>query len=175
MIRKTLYLLAQSRNRQWVLVVILAVFGSLLEVVGAALILLLLTLIVDPDTAVALPIIGDLPVVTKDVNEGGTLLVVVAAGIAAFFVVRAVAKMTETYIQQRVVHQAGLRLSAQLVEGYLRMPYVWHLGRHSREKIEELLANSPFIKKAGTLAGLAKEIGVDGSAFLDTVERYNQA
>ena len=131
MIRKTLYLLGRSRRRRWVLVVILAVLRSLLEVVGAALILLLLTLIVDPDTAVTFPIIGDLPLVTEGVDERGTLVVVVAAGIAAFFVVRAVVKLTETYIQQRVVHQAGLRLSAQLVEGYLGMPYVWHLRRNS--------------------------------------------
>ena len=113
MIRKTLYLLGRSRRRWWVLVVILAVFGSFLEVVTAALILLLLTLIVDPDGAVTLPIIGDLPLVTEGVDEGGTLgVVVVATGIAAFFVVRAVIKLTETYIQTRVVHQAGLRLSA---------------------------------------------------------------
>ena len=137
MIRKTLYLLGRSRRRRWALVVMLAVFGSLLEVVGAVLILLLLTLIVDPDTAITLPIIGDLPVVTEDVDNRDTLFVVVA-GIAAFFVVRAVVKLMETYIQQRVVHQAGLRLAAELVEGYLGMPYVWHLGRNSAELLRNL-------------------------------------
>ena len=140
MIRKTLYLLGRSRRRRWVLVIILAVLRSFLEVVGAALILLLLALIVDPDTAVTIPIIGDLPLVTEGVDEQGTLLVVVAAGIAAFFVARAVVKLMETYIQQRVVAQAGLRLSAQLVEGYLEMPYAWHLGRNSAELIRNVHA-----------------------------------
>ncbi len=45
----------------------------------------------------------------------------------------------------------------------------------NREKVEELLENSPFIKKADTLAQLANEIDVDGPVFLDTVERYNGA
>lgn len=137
MIRKTLYLLGRSRRRRWVLVILLAVLRSFLEVVGAALILLLLTLIVDPDTAVTLPIIGDFLQVTEGVDDRDTL-VVVAVGIATFFVARAVIKLMETYIQQRVVHQAGLRLSAELVEGYLGMPYVWHLGRNSAELIRNL-------------------------------------
>ncbi len=45
----------------------------------------------------------------------------------------------------------------------------------NREKIEDLFQNSPFVKKADTLAGLANEIDVDGPVFLDTVERYNEA
>jgi len=45
----------------------------------------------------------------------------------------------------------------------------------NRAKVEELLESSPFVRKADTLAELAGQIDVDGSAFLDTVERYNQA
>ena len=45
----------------------------------------------------------------------------------------------------------------------------------NREKVEELLANSPFIKSADTLEGLAAEMGVDKTAFLESIERYNGA
>ena len=44
-----------------------------------------------------------------------------------------------------------------------------------RDKVEELLENSPYVRKADTLAELAKRIDVDGPVFLDTVERYNKA
>lgn len=44
-----------------------------------------------------------------------------------------------------------------------------------RGKIEELLENSPFIKKARSLPALADAIGVDGPTFLDTVAQYNDA
>jgi succinate dehydrogenase/fumarate reductase flavoprotein subunit len=54
-------------------------------------------------------------------------------------------------------------------------PY-YRLGdKVNREKVEELLDNSPFIKKADTLEGLAQEMGVDAATFVETVERYNEA
>jgi flavocytochrome c len=54
-------------------------------------------------------------------------------------------------------------------------PYYRVGDKVSREKVEELLENSPFIKKAETLEKLAKEIEVDVPTFLDTVARYNKA
>jgi succinate dehydrogenase/fumarate reductase flavoprotein subunit len=41
--------------------------------------------------------------------------------------------------------------------------------------VVELLNNSPFIRKADTLAELAKKMEVDAPAFLATVGRYNKA
>ena len=54
-------------------------------------------------------------------------------------------------------------------------PYYRIGDKVNREKVWELFENSPFIKKSDTLAGLAKETGVDEAAFLDTVARYNAA
>ncbi len=54
-------------------------------------------------------------------------------------------------------------------------PYYRDGDKINREKVEELLENSPFVKKADSLAGLAEQIEVDGPTFLDTVERYNKA
>jgi flavocytochrome c len=54
-------------------------------------------------------------------------------------------------------------------------PYYRDGDKVKREKVEELLENSPFVKKADTLAELAKEIDVDEAAFLDTVQRYNDS
>lgn len=54
-------------------------------------------------------------------------------------------------------------------------PYYRDGDKVNREKVEELLSNSPFIKKADTLEGLAKEIEVDEAAFLDSVAQYNAA
>ena len=54
-------------------------------------------------------------------------------------------------------------------------PYYRDGDKVVRAKVEELLNNSPFIRKADTLAELAKKIDVDVPTFLDTVERYNKA
>jgi flavocytochrome c len=54
-------------------------------------------------------------------------------------------------------------------------PYYRDGDKVVRAKVMELLDNSPFIRKAATLAELAEKMAVDVPAFLATVERYNNA
>ncbi len=54
-------------------------------------------------------------------------------------------------------------------------PYYRDGDEIKRDKVEELLANSPFVKKSDTLAGLAEAIDVDVSTFQAEIERYNNA
>ena len=54
-------------------------------------------------------------------------------------------------------------------------PYYRDGDKIVRAKVVELLDNSPFIRKANTLAELAKKMDVAVPAFLATVERYNNA
>ena len=54
-------------------------------------------------------------------------------------------------------------------------PYYRQGDKVDRAKVVELLNSSPFIRKADTLAELAKKMEVDAPTFLATVERYNKA
>lgn len=54
-------------------------------------------------------------------------------------------------------------------------PYYRDGDQIIREKVEELLDNSPYIKKADTLEALAAEIGVDEATFLKEIADYNKA
>jgi flavocytochrome c len=54
-------------------------------------------------------------------------------------------------------------------------PYYREGDKILRDKVEELLEKSPYVRKAGTLAELAKRIDVEADTFLATVERYNAA
>lgn len=54
-------------------------------------------------------------------------------------------------------------------------PYYKQGDKVLRDRVEELLANSPYVRKADTLVELAKQIEVDAPTFLATVERYNGA
>ena len=54
-------------------------------------------------------------------------------------------------------------------------PYYRDGDKTRRDKVQELLDNSPYIKKANTPAELARKIEVDVESFLSTVERYNKA
>jgi predicted oxidoreductase len=54
-------------------------------------------------------------------------------------------------------------------------PYYRDGDKVCKDKVQELLDNSPYIRKANTLAELARKIEVDPASFLSTVERYNKA
>lgn len=133
-IHKILYLLGESRRRRWILVVLLAVLVSLLEAVGAALVLLLLRMISDPEVGMTVPVLGDLRLLAGGMSDRSVLLFSVAA-IGVFFVTRAGFRILQTYVQLRVVHNAGSRLATKLVRGYLEMPYMWHLRHNSASLI----------------------------------------
>jgi len=54
-------------------------------------------------------------------------------------------------------------------------PYYQIGDKFLHDKVQELLENSPYIRKANSLADLGRQMGVDLPTFLSTVERYNQA
>lgn len=54
-------------------------------------------------------------------------------------------------------------------------PYYREGDKVLRARVNELLDSSPYVRKADTLAELAKRIDVDGPTFLATIERYNAA
>jgi len=54
-------------------------------------------------------------------------------------------------------------------------PYYRDGDKVRRDRIQELLDNSPYIKKANTLAELGRKIEVDVASFLSTIECYNRA
>jgi predicted oxidoreductase len=54
-------------------------------------------------------------------------------------------------------------------------PYYRRGGQPRRDKVQELLDHSPYIKKAETLDELGRRMEVDVPTFLAEVDRYNQA
>jgi flavocytochrome c len=54
-------------------------------------------------------------------------------------------------------------------------PYYRDGDKVRRDKVQELLDHSPYIRKANSLSDLAQKIEVDSATFLSQVERYNAA
>ncbi|MCH7569882.1 MAG: FAD-dependent oxidoreductase, partial [Deltaproteobacteria bacterium] len=80
------------------------------------------------------------------------------------------ALMAQTPRHSWAIVDTPMKANLEIADPYYRVG-----DKVNRAKVEELLENSPFVKKADTLAGLAEEIGVDVPTFVDTVERYNTA
>lgn len=133
-VKQVLHLLAQEPRGRWVLLITLALLVTGAEMVAAALVYTLMSLIADPGGAVEFPLVGDLRPFTGDLDERSFLLVIIGA-MAVFFLLRGGLKIMATYVKARVVHNAGARISTRLVEGYLRWPYEVHLRRTSAKLI----------------------------------------
>lgn len=133
-LRQAFDLVGSEQRRRWVLLVVLSLVASGFEMLGAALVYVLLALVVDPGGSIELPVVGDLRSVAGDVDER-TLLLSMVIGMSVFFILRAVVQVGFIYVQQRVAQNAGARLSIRFIEGYLGWPYEMHLHRNSAELI----------------------------------------
>lgn len=132
-LRKALHLLGLEKRSRWALLVIVAIIASGFETLGAALVFVLLGLVSGDRIDVELPVIGD--VQSRLGLAGDSFLLLAVALMAAFFVVRAVVHVAKIYVQNRVVQNAAARLANRLVEGYLELPYAFHLRRNSSDII----------------------------------------
>ena len=132
-VRKALHLIGRDNRARWVLLVGVALVSSGFEVLGAALVYLLLSLVSDPGAEVSLPVVGE--VSEWFPGDQDMLLLSLAAAMGVFFVLRAAVHVGEIYVQNRVAHNAGARLATKIVHGYLSMPYAFHLHRNSSDLI----------------------------------------
>jgi ATP-binding cassette, subfamily B, bacterial PglK len=133
-LRKCAYLLRQESRLRWAAVLVVAVFVSGVEAVGALLVFLLLGLVTSGEADLDLPVIGsadNLPLV----GSSDQVVVWLAAAVAIFFVIRGALLLGQLYVQDRLAHHAGARLAVRLFTAYLSMPYAFHLQRNSAELI----------------------------------------
>ena len=133
-IRQALYLMGREQRKRWLLLLLLALVTSVVEIIGAALVYVLLSLVANPNSAIELPIIGDIRELGGDISER-TLLLTLIGVMIAFFLFRAVVSLTTEYVTARVTNNAAARLSVKLIKGYLTMPYSFHLQHNSSEFI----------------------------------------
>jgi ATP-binding cassette, subfamily B, bacterial PglK len=133
-LQRILWLVGRDNPARWAAVVVGAALASALEMLGALLIYLLLGLIAGAGASMRVPFIGDLRSILPGGSDEGFLLQ--AAGvIGLFFLLRAAYFVVFGYVKSRLAQNAGERLSSRLAEGYLSLPYAFHLGRNSAELV----------------------------------------
>jgi ABC-type multidrug transport system fused ATPase/permease subunit len=145
--RKLVRVIGPGRRFKWVVLVIAGLALTGIEVMGAALIFVLLRLVTDPTGGIDLPLVGN-PAMMLPFESQASLTLAVTAFIAVFFLLRAVFLVGQTYLHARVVNNTGADIGTRLVRGYLSMPYALHLERKSAELIRNAFYNVQTVKKS---------------------------
>jgi flavocytochrome c len=85
------------------------------------------------------------------------------------------ASATPALLRQNPPHAWAILDTPMTAKMEVADPYYRDGDKVRRDKVQELLDNSPYIKKANTLAELGRKIEVDLPSFTATIERYNKA
>lgn len=139
-VRNSLRLVGPSRRRRFVMVGLLSTVVSGLEAVSALLVLVILRFVLEPGSVPEFPIIGDVGRFLPGAQYG-ELVLWTSTIFAGFFVVRGGLFLFLQYAIARVSENTGVMLADRLVDGYLSMPYEFHLRRNSSELIRNAYDN----------------------------------
>ena len=131
--KKLLLLLSPNELKRAGLLLIMILIMALLDMIGVASILPFITVLTNPD------IIQTNSILNTMFNNTKIFLVFVMLVVSISF------KALTTYAQLRFVQMRGYSIGKRLVEGYLRQPYSWFLGRHSAELGKNILSEADTV------------------------------
>lgn len=130
---EVVFVIGRERRKRWLFLIVLAAAVSLVEALAALCIALLLSTLVSPDQTASLPVLG-VPLPSLQ-STGGRSALLLAAVLGSFFAARGLLVLAQVYLQSRIGHNTGVEISRRLMDGYLRMPYEFHLKRNTSELV----------------------------------------
>ena len=139
--------LFRPRTRRLMLALPLMALGvSAFEIVGAGAIYLLLSLLTNPAVASELMPVQVLANLLR--IEGLQEVRFAVAGIVlVFFALRGAALVTRAYAEQRIVTSASVEVAERLLDGYVALPYRFHISRNSAELVRNVYVNTDRLQQ----------------------------
>lgn len=135
------YIFNRKQKIQSVLLCIGLFIGALLELVGVSLITQLISLISDPSRIHSSNIMQFVYDMFNMQSDRQFFLFVVVA-LIVLFVLKNAYLLWINYIQYTFVFNNQLRLSARLIDCYLKKPYTYHLDNNSAEMVRNVMLDS---------------------------------
>lgn len=139
--KKVGYIFNSKQKFQSVLLCIALFIGALLELVGVSLIAELVTLISTPEKIHENKILSFAYDFTRSDSTRQFFFYLVIALIVIYILKNAYLMMV-SYIQYTFIYNNQLRLSARLIDCYLKKPYTYHLDKNSAEMIRSIMLDS---------------------------------
>ena len=149
--KKILDLLSRSERKQVFYLLIMILFGALLDVIGIASIMPFIAVLTNPDLIENNILINKLFNYSNLIGVRTNEQFLFALGISVFFllVFSLTFKAFLAYSQLRFSSMCQYGLSKRLMERYLNQPYSWFLSRHSAEIGKTVLSEVGIIVTKG--------------------------
>ena len=129
------WLPARERWR-WLLLVPIAILAALIEAAGALAVFGLLRLVVDPEQVRTAPVVSRLWTLWP--TEPRSMVALLALGVGAFYVMRAMFLSWAEWMRQGLVYRSSAIAAQRLLARYLASDYLFHAKRRSASLIEPM-------------------------------------
>lgn len=126
-------LIPRGQRKNWVIVIVMGIVVAGAEAIAAMTVAALIAAMSEASVgAFQLPIVGSVADIVPG-DTAGDRLRFLAIVTAAFFILKSGLLLAKTYVQARVAHMTGANMANRLFEGYLAMPYSFHINNNSSE------------------------------------------
>ena len=153
MIRRFWRLLERKERRALVSLVPLMLLAAAVEVVGVAAVIPFLSVLADPGSLPALPLIGPL-VVASEIDDVGVLVRLTGLLLAAVILVANIVIIVKQYWLLRFSWSLNHTLSTRLLRHYLRQAYVFTLTRNTGAMTNKLIVEVRQVVELGLRSAL---------------------
>ena len=153
--KKLLLILTPQELRRAGLLLVMILIMALLDMIGVASILPFISVLTNPDIIETNSILNTLFQNLRIFGVETTQQFLFALGVIVFIllVFSITFKALTTYVQLRFILMREYSIGKRLVEGYLRQPYSWFLGRHSADLGKNILSEA-----GGVVGGFLKPL-----------------
>lgn len=143
-LKKLLFILTPNELKHAGLLLVMILIMALLDMIGIASILPFISVLTNPDIIETNSILNIMFQKAKmfGVETNQEFLFILGVIVFVLLVVSILFKALTSYVQLRFVLMREYSIGKRLVEGYLRQPYSWFLGRHSAELGKNILSEA---------------------------------
>jgi ABC-type multidrug transport system fused ATPase/permease subunit len=134
-LKKLLFLLSPKELKSATLLLVMIIIMALLDVIGVASILPLMTVLTNPDLIETNIILNNMFHFSKSFGVENNQQFLFVLGIISFttIITSLTFKAITTYVQAQFILMREHSIGKRLIEGYLHQPYAWFLSRNSAE------------------------------------------
>lgn len=148
-------LLTPRQRTRFSLLAALSGLNAVLEALAAGFVLALVTSVTSGTGSGGDPVGRAIRSILGDGASRDRVTIVIAASALVFYIAKNLSALLETYLQQRLVHQAAADASSTIVAAYLRVPMSFHYLQRSGDVLRNSWNATELVYRQSLLAAVS--------------------